>query len=191
MSAEAKEVKPVYNNDYESLMRNYLRQLGQMEGYCETLKARIVSIEVRIRLAAAPKTTHFEYSGGGSGGWNKPSEEEAAAIRKEDNEALLLKLRSEYFKYKVVVDCIHKCVEALPGIEREIIKHRDIDGEKWEAVALRCNVSKSSCTLYHRRAIKKLTGMYFGPKAYPEQGSLFLKGGNVYMPLDSPGNLGD
>ena len=175
----------MYNNDYEKLIKSYLRNYIQWSTYTENLKRRIEDIEARMRLPAAPKTTRFTYDRGGSGGWDKPSPEEAHCIKREEDEALIIKLKKEYLSYRPVIECIDACLDQLTATERDVVEKKGIDNESWAAVAQRNNMSESSCRLCFRRAVKKMTGMYFGPKAYPEEGSLFLPGGNIYISLDN------
>lgn len=63
----------MYNNDYENLIKGYLRQHQDWKTYTENLLKRMVDLRARLRLQAAPKTTHFGYEGGGSGGWVNPA----------------------------------------------------------------------------------------------------------------------
>ena len=174
----------MYNNDYENLIKGYLRQHQDWKTYTDNLLKRMIDLRARLRLQAAPKTTHCGYEGGGSGGWVKPSPEEAACIRKEEDEALLLRLQKEYLKYKPVVESMDTCLDQLSGTQRDIVEHRSIQGEQWSSVSMRVNLSESACRAIFRKAVKRLTGMYFGPKAAPEQGSLFLPGGKVFMSVD-------
>ncbi|MEE3381697.1 MAG: anti-CBASS Acb1 family protein [Succiniclasticum sp.] len=85
-------------------------------------------------------------------------------------------MRAEYDKYRTVLHCIAQCLEHLPPTEKEVVTYRGIQGESWGSIADRTNMSESSCRSYFRRGVRRMTGMYFGPKAYPEQGSLFLPG---------------
>ncbi|WP_432642901.1 hypothetical protein [Acidaminococcus sp.] len=174
----------MYNNDYEKIIKSYLRNHRDWKAYTENLRSRMVDLRAKMQLDAVPKTTRFGYDGGGSGGWVKPSPEEAACIRKENNEAMLLRMEDEYLKYHPVVESMERFLDQLSGIQREIVEHRSIQGEQWSSVAMRVNLSESACRAIFRKAIKRLTGMYFGPKAAPEQGSLFLPGGQIFMSVD-------
>ena len=171
----------MYNNDYENIVKLYLRKHQDWKIYLENLRKRMVDLRAKLQLQEAPKTTHFGYNGGGSGGWVKPSPEEAACIRNEEARETLLRLEDEYLTYKPAVEIMDKCIKELSGIQQEIIEHRSIRREQWCSVAMRVNLSESACRDIFRKAVKRLTGMYFGPEAAPEQGSLFLPGGKIFM----------
>ncbi len=174
----------MYNNDYERTIKWYLRSLMEWKGYVENLRKRMVYLRARLKLNAAPKTTHYGYNGGGSGGWNKPSPEEDACIKKEEAEALLLKWEDEYLKYKGVVESLEDDMEFLPDAQKEIIAYRCFERAGWDSIAIRTNRSNSACRAIFRKGVKALTRMYFGEKGSAKQGSLFLPCGEVDKNVD-------
>nr|DAU96192.1 MAG TPA: Protein of unknown function (DUF722) [Caudoviricetes sp.] len=171
----------MYNNDYENIIKKYLRNYITWRTYLDNLQIRIEDLASRLKLEAAPKCTKFEFTGGG--GWETLSPEEAAAIQHEKDEAVLKRLKSDFSQYNSVIKCLDKCIGELNQVEQDVINQRGINGENWAAVSMRNSMSESNCRACFKRAVRKITGMYFGPAAYPEQGSLFLPGGNLYISL--------
>lgn len=166
----------MYNNDYERTIKYYLRMYSEWKVYCENLQRRMDDINARLKLTAAPKTTKYEFTSGSGGGWDKLSPEEAAVIKRDEDRAMLQNLCAEHQKYRTVLDCIDDCLQQLSPDEKDVVDYRGIRGDSWLSVSMRTNRSESACRAHFRRGIRKMTGMYFGPKAYPEQGSLFLPG---------------
>lgn len=174
----------MHNNDYENVIKNYLRRFLEWERHLDHLKQRIDELEAMLQLEAAPKTTKYEYTGGGSGGWDKPSTEEAETFRKEKMQYELQWKKGEYRKLQRMMRTLQEDMDALPDAEREIIQFRFVQGESWESVAQRVNRSNSCCRSIGRKAIDAMTRMYFGDDSCPRQGSVFLPCGQVDKNVD-------
>ena len=58
----------MHNNDYENAIKIYLRRYLEWKRHLDHLQQRIEELDAMIRMEAAPKTTRYEYTGGGSGG---------------------------------------------------------------------------------------------------------------------------
>lgn len=175
----------MHNNDYENAIKIYLRRYLEWKRHLDHLQQRIEELDAMIRLEAVPKTTRYEYTGGGSGGWEKPSTEEAECMRKEKMREDIKGKRAEHEKLEKRLQALEEDMDALPDAEREILQFRFVQGESWDSVAARVNRSNSCCRSIGRKAIESMTRMYFGDDSVPKQGSVFLPCGQVDKNVDN------
>ena len=75
----------MYYNSYEQEVYRYLKNYIDWGQYKASLEKEVKELETKLTIVPGPKGTRFGYNGGGSGGWHKDSEEETAALQREED----------------------------------------------------------------------------------------------------------
>ncbi len=153
----------MFNSDYNVVVKNYLRKKRDWEVYCENLKTEMDELQALLDTEPAPKGTKFEYEGGGSGGWDKPSQEEAAAMQREADSSKLQRKRKEYTKMKSVLIRLDRSIDALAEFDRQVVIRHGVNGEGWKEVA--DGGSESFCRRRFAASLGQMVIMLFGDKA--------------------------
>ena len=160
------------HNDYINAVKEYLQRYDEFNQFVKATRQEIQYCKDLLEQDAAPASLVLSSAGGGG---EKDSQEERALATHE-------KLRSRIDNYEAeladIEPTLHKvksgmeALESFNSLQFRILDARYRKRHSWDAVAMACNVSYSTCRAQAQDGLVSLTRMVFGPKAVPFQTSI-------------------
>lgn len=158
----------MYYNSYEQETFRYLKNYIDWGQYRDSLEKEVKELETKLSIDPGPKGTRFGYNGGGSGGWHKDSEEETAALQREEDFAELEAKRKDLEVLADRLDRIGRALQELSPMDQAIIMQRTFYGKTWIEIAHMVHMDEKTCRdRFNRKLLRKLAIRVCGPKADP------------------------
>ena len=158
----------MYYNSYEQEIYRYLKNYIDWGQYRDSLEKEVKELETKLSMDPGPKGTRFGYNGGGSGGWHKDSEEETAALQREEDFVELEAKRKDQEVLADRLDRIGRALQELSPMDQAIIMQRTFYGKTWIEIAHMVHMDEKTCRdRFNRKLLRKLAIRVCGPKADP------------------------
>ena len=158
----------MYYNSYEQETYRYLKNYIDWGQYRDSLEKEVKELETKLSMDPGPKGTRFGYNGGGSGGWHKDSEEETAALQREEDFVELEAKRKDLEVLADRLDRIGRALQELSPMDQAIIMQRTFYGKTWIEIAHMVHMDEKTCRdRFNRKLLRKLAIRVCGPKADP------------------------
>ena len=158
----------MYYNSYEQETYRYLKNYIDWGQYRDSLEKEVKELETKLSIDPGPKGTRFGYNGGGSGGWHKDSEEETAALQREEDFSELEAKRKDLEVLADRLDRIGRALQELSPMDQAIIMQRTFYGKTWIEIAHMVHMDEKTCRdRFNRKLLRKLAIRVCSPKADP------------------------
>lgn len=163
----------VQYNDYINATKEYLQRYDEFAQFVKSTKQEIKYCKDLLAQDAAPASPVLSSAGGGGG--EKQSVEDRALAAHEKLRSRIAGYEQELADIEPIIQKVKSSMEALNSfnsLQHHILDDRYRKRRSWDAVAMACNVSYSTCRAQAQDGLVSLTRMVFGPKAVPFQTSI-------------------
>ena len=164
----------VQYNDYEDLTKKYLRKYNTFKLTAKALEEDINTKEQILASSLDVSAAIAKYGDMPAGGNSELNEVEAACERRLKVQEEIKNMKNDLAEINRLLEKIDMAFEVTDGTVSKMIEDYYKYGYSWEQISVRQHYSPRWCREKVKKAVKDMSVVIFGIKAWPQQQSLIF-----------------